>query len=372
MTKIILTTTILLLPPVLPAELIEDPFEENLNQPLPTEFEITLEAFKFSKSQAAELFHQNPSHSNLYEKALSQATLTNFQTLTTKSGTPASLESIIEYIYPTDYEPPQTIPDPKNLNQYLHAIAPCSPTAFETKNIGKTLEIQITPAHPGFAKIEFEPTDIGHSKNLTWSSPPSTQKMPQFNVTRSRAHLTVPLNKPTLSHSSTNLDQPNQIELSFLTIRTSQKIKTQRPRQYLTAKYEAFSLPTSIAAQLVRQSTSNHQLYKTLTNRKKSPQAQLKSFMIQHLGQSTPITIEHLQEYISPTEYAPPGPNFYNHFGENEKSTFKPPNNRKSYPTAYTAFETKNIGNALELTVDWNQDTNEIHSLISTPIMSNF
>lgn len=58
-----------------------------------------------------------------------------------RSGQRAKVESIDEYIYPTEYNPPR-IPNEVTLKGGAEApIAAATPTAFETRNLGTTLEV---------------------------------------------------------------------------------------------------------------------------------------------------------------------------------------------------------------------------------------
>ena len=58
-----------------------------------------------------------------------------------RSGQRAKVESVDEYVYPTEYNPPK-IPNDVTLKDGAEApIAATSPTAFETRNLGTTLEV---------------------------------------------------------------------------------------------------------------------------------------------------------------------------------------------------------------------------------------
>ncbi|WP_411827820.1 Amuc_1098 family type IV pilus outer membrane protein [Luteolibacter sp. AS25] len=58
--------------------------------------------------------------------------------VTTRSGQAASIEIVEEFIYPTEYEPPEI---PTTSGSGTSAVTPATPTAFETRNVGITLEV---------------------------------------------------------------------------------------------------------------------------------------------------------------------------------------------------------------------------------------
>jgi len=56
-----------------------------------------------------------------------------------RSGERAKVEIIREFIYPTEYEPPEL---PNSTGDGFSPISPATPTAFETRNVGVTLEVE--------------------------------------------------------------------------------------------------------------------------------------------------------------------------------------------------------------------------------------
>ncbi|MGB6223461.1 MAG: hypothetical protein WBG04_20695, partial [Haloferula sp.] len=64
-----------------------------------------------------------------------------------RSGEKATIESIKEFIFPTDYNPPGSIPfeltdEQKNrLRNRRMLRIPITPTCFESRNLGATLEV---------------------------------------------------------------------------------------------------------------------------------------------------------------------------------------------------------------------------------------
>lgn len=70
-------------------------------------------------------------------------------TVAARSGQRAKVESIDEYIYPTEYNPP-SIPNKVTLQDGAEApVAAASPTAYETRHLGTTLEVDPVLAADG-------------------------------------------------------------------------------------------------------------------------------------------------------------------------------------------------------------------------------
>ena len=106
-----------------------------------------------------------------------EATVVETMLLIARSGQKATVESIKEFIYPTEYEPAElpneihvtqdgekTTPDVRDL-----ATGP-TPTAFETRNLGSTLEIEPTIDEEGtIIDLRLAPEIVYHVGNETWA-----------------------------------------------------------------------------------------------------------------------------------------------------------------------------------------------------------
>ena len=69
-----------------------------------------------------------------------EATLVETAIVTARSGQRAKVESIQEFIYPTEYDPPQILNPEKEKGSKTVLTLPQA-TAFETRNLGVTLEV---------------------------------------------------------------------------------------------------------------------------------------------------------------------------------------------------------------------------------------
>ena len=126
------------------------------------------------------------------------------QLVIARSGEAATSEGILEYIYPTEYEPSQ-IPNKVKTGEstadsieFAQAIATGpTPTAFEVRNTGSTLEIQPTigvDAH--IIDLRLSPELVEHVRNeiwAEWNGPHGAShiKMPSFFSNRINTGLTL-------------------------------------------------------------------------------------------------------------------------------------------------------------------------------------
>ena len=97
--------------------------------------------------------------------------------VTARSGQKATIEVIREFIYPTEYEPPE-IPqsvgstDGGGAGVSSVPVTPATPTAFETRNTGVTLEIEPTIGENDFMiDLRFVPEIVEFEGFINYGSP---------------------------------------------------------------------------------------------------------------------------------------------------------------------------------------------------------
>lgn len=104
--------------------------------------------------------------------------------VTAKSGQKATIEIIREFIYPTEYEPPQIPQSVGSTSGSLLGggggttvpVTPATPTAFETRNTGVTLEIEPTIGDNDFViDLRFVPEIVEFEGFVNYGSPIQTQ-----------------------------------------------------------------------------------------------------------------------------------------------------------------------------------------------------
>lgn len=118
-------------------------------------------------------------------RGLSQKKGTDLMTapsVTAKSGQKATIEIIREFIYPTEYEPPEL---PNSVGQSngisltgggssggSFPVTPATPTAFETRNTGVTLEVEPTIGENDFViDLRFVPEIVEFEGFINYGSP---------------------------------------------------------------------------------------------------------------------------------------------------------------------------------------------------------
>jgi general secretion pathway protein D len=150
------------------------------------------------------------------------ADLMTAPSVTAKSGQKATIEIIREFIYPTEYEPPELPSSVGGGNNQGGGfggggggggnvpVTPATPTAFETRNTGVTLEIEPTIGENDFViDLRFVPEIVEFEGFINYGSPIQTSgtdilgnstttvltenriEMPVFSVRRVNTALTI-------------------------------------------------------------------------------------------------------------------------------------------------------------------------------------
>lgn len=161
-----------------------DPLGEYDN--LPKQIRVQVEFIDVSHEQLTDLmFGTKPPASDIeLRKQVGQlvkdgkASIVETMLCTARSGQKAVTESIEEFIYPTEYEPaklPKTASEEKEEEgttkapRRNFAIGP-TPTAFDTRNLGSTLEIEPTLSEGSkIIDLRFIPEITYHTGNEIWA-----------------------------------------------------------------------------------------------------------------------------------------------------------------------------------------------------------
>jgi hypothetical protein len=158
-----------------------DPFDEDVNAP--RMIRVQVEYVELSHETLTDLlFLADPPSADatplrkqvqeLVKKG--EAKVIETMILNARSGEKALAESISEFIYPTEYEPP-TLPgsfeksalsDAQALEKLLNFA---TPTSFETRNLGTTLEIEPTSgADDKVIDLRLAPDLVWHTGETVW------------------------------------------------------------------------------------------------------------------------------------------------------------------------------------------------------------
>ena len=135
----------------------------------------------------------NDGEMKLIMRGLSQKKGTDLMTapsVTARSGQKATIEIIREFIYPTEYEPPElpnsvgssfvdsgfnSLTGTNSSSVSTFPVTPATPTAFETRNTGVTLEIEPTIGENDFMiDLRFVPEIVEFEGFINYGSPISS------------------------------------------------------------------------------------------------------------------------------------------------------------------------------------------------------
>ena len=107
-----------------------------------------------------------------------KAEIIESQMIVARSGEKAVTESIREFIYPNEYEPAE-IPGEVHLHDKdgeskitpKEVMTPATPTAFETRNLGATLEVEpVIGDNNRTIELRLAPEIVYHIENTKWTT----------------------------------------------------------------------------------------------------------------------------------------------------------------------------------------------------------
>lgn len=222
------------------------------------EVSLCYEVFMLPLAEAAALQRKVLSETELYQHLVEQLDKGTVKqelcsVVRTRSGQKAKIESNLEYIYATAYEPPQipnnvglgvaapkidekgtepTIPKPVEPVASSSVISveglstPASPVAFETRNLGETLEVEIILSQDrNKADLTICPQHVELVDQIKQGQELSETKMPEFEVRSINTTVALFLGKPfmlgTLSRPTTSKADPeaaNRVRFAFVTV----------------------------------------------------------------------------------------------------------------------------------------------------------
>lgn len=164
-----------------------DPFDPNLN--LPKYVQVQVEFVEMAHDDLTKLLFLSDSGSadatplrktvaGMVKKG--DAKVLETMMVVARSGEKATSEGISEFIYPTEYEPPELpsevdLPDkdgglsPEDIKALWALRTPATPTSFETRNLGSTLEVGPNIGERGrIIDLMLSPEIVWHAGNTVW------------------------------------------------------------------------------------------------------------------------------------------------------------------------------------------------------------
>ena len=223
----------------------------------PTNYQVLFETFDVSREDFLALLDEKGDDDVRYRRvaewmAAGRAKLTTFTALTTRSGQRSKVEAIDEVRYATEFGPPISADD----------IA--SPTTFEVKNAGESLELEVTVAEDlQSAAVNIAPSSVTLLSFVDELAEPdkanSATSQPRFGARSLVTIVTAQMNRPrligTLSGASDQGGIPAEVRVAFLTVRRANLPKPKpealvKDATQARIEYTFFSLDRSAARDL--------------------------------------------------------------------------------------------------------------------------
>lgn len=333
----------------------------------------------------------------LAKVALDEASLIQSSYVVTRSGQRAKVESVTEWIYPTEFDPPEV---PQELGGQVSStadiITPATPTAFETRNVGHTIEVDPVIAADGLTiDLNLAPELVIHLGHHSLGKAESQIEQPVFHTIKDSTSISLhtgtwavlgihnpppnkaaglpPTDRRVLSlvrtdiidvgnamtteksqggqqSGPTNNDQANPFAdpptAEDLTAEQKKRaLENEVPKQ-IAIHTEWVELDALTATKLLDQHAGGYtdanplraQLQKLIT--KKRATLKDSSYIVTRSGQRAKS--ESVKEWIYPTQMDPP------EVPQKLTATIDPGATIKTHG-AYTAFQTRNVGTTVEV-----------------------
>jgi hypothetical protein len=228
------------------------------NTETPRNMSLRFEDFSLDLATAAELQRADLGDEELYRRLIAmvgkkEARQESMTVVRARSGEKVLAESILETIYSTEYEPaelpntvgvsisppkpaadspaPDVVPETDKLEQAVHAAqlanlaTPATPTSFETRNSGRTVEVEATAsANWDIIDLRVSNDYVLHAGTSKHGQGLSLIEMPEFESQRILTAATVIPGKPFLlgtvnrpPNSKLDADAANRIWFAFVT-----------------------------------------------------------------------------------------------------------------------------------------------------------
>lgn len=201
-------------------------------------WDVTCEVFSLPLSEAAKLKRLRKSDAEDYAELVKRvdtgkAKQEEFLMLRATEGIGVTVEEISEMIYATEYEPPELPNEIGNLSEDIEKakmlVTPATPSAFDTKNVGSTLEVELQVDDEGKMEVRLMMTLVSFLGRSVWGQGFAEAEMPRFAVQSVKTGLEVTLDSASLigSISPPEALQPKEGErevwLAFVTVSKSKE-----------------------------------------------------------------------------------------------------------------------------------------------------
>jgi len=200
---------------------------------IPVSWDVTCEVFSIPLVEAADLKRKGLKDDKLYEELVSQLDLgkvrqEEFLTVRTVCGSTTTSEEVSEVIYASEYEPPE-LPNeignlPDDLEKAKLLVTPAMPSAFDTKNVGSTMEIELQPDGGKAVQVKVNLSLVSYLGREKWGQDEATAEMPKFTNQKVRTNIAISHDSPamigTVSPPAVLQKEENgkRVWLAFLTV----------------------------------------------------------------------------------------------------------------------------------------------------------
>lgn len=175
----------------------KNPFEDkefleaSMEDEFPESWEVMWEVFSLPFADAAKLRREVKDQKKMYADLVrrvegKKAVLEVFELHKVLLRLESESESIEEFIYPTEYEPPEL---PNIIRKVLSnpevakmIQTPAMPSAFDTMNVGLTLKVKGRQGREGKLRLDVEVARVVFKELEKWGQKKSTVEMPRFEV----------------------------------------------------------------------------------------------------------------------------------------------------------------------------------------------
>lgn len=217
---------------------------------------VCYETFSLPLEIASKLQRDDPEDSEFYARLVGEvekesARQESFSMIRCMSGQKASVESLSEQIYPTEYEPaeipnsvgvsiippevkdtPSPVPDADKLknaapvSSFPGITTTATGTAFETRNTGLTLEVEPTVSESGkLVDMRMAPEHVVYAGRGKWGKEGDEVEMPIFETQRLYTAAVIRIGQPfllgTLNRTPISMldrDSANRVWFGFVTV----------------------------------------------------------------------------------------------------------------------------------------------------------
>ncbi len=168
----------------------------------PRQFRVSLQFIEVSHTALTEMLASHEKNGQtLHDKAMAltksgQGKLIESCMLVSRIGQRASIESVLEVIYPTEYEPPVlSMHVPFTAEQRKHP-ALRNYHSFEPRNTGVTFEVEVTTSPNGLIQLRLAPEIVTQVRMENWMEHvdqwgDASMRMPIFDCLRFTSSITL-------------------------------------------------------------------------------------------------------------------------------------------------------------------------------------